>query len=91
MQTHEYLIIRHGSNVANQGCQRAAVAIVEATSREEAREQAARGAVIASDTYTAGEPTLTVYANQHLEAIPRSQASPSEWTAVLEADARHRR
>jgi protein-disulfide isomerase-like protein with CxxC motif len=93
VKKHEYLILRYGSNAANQHlCNRAAVAIVEAVSQAEARAKAYAGDVIASESYGYdGQPTLTVYNNQHLEAIPRSKARASEWDAVLEADARNRR
>ena len=90
MKTHEYLIVRHGSNAANQSmCSRAPVAICEATSREEAKSKALAGDVIAATARCLADDSrmVTVYNNQRLEAIPRSAARVSEWNAVCETDA----
>ncbi|MBW7866546.1 MAG: hypothetical protein H3C30_19295 [Candidatus Hydrogenedentes bacterium] len=70
----EYLIYRHGSNAANQHmCQTATVAIVEARNQEEAKTLAAQ--------------KVTVYNNQHLEAVPRSRARTEDWNDQAMQDA----
>ena len=84
-RTHEYLIYRHGSNSANQSCcDCAPVAIVTAASREEACR---------TETLTAQtparlvlDPTVSVWSNQHLSAVPRSRASAVDWNSALEIE-----
>jgi hypothetical protein len=106
MKTYEYLIVRHGSNAANQSmCQRLPVAIVRAASAAQAKSfaeatgsehatkeqySAAVAAVVASAEWSDGygilpsAPSIRLYANQYLEAIPRSRARVSEWNQVCE-------
>lgn len=65
-----YTIFRHGSNAANQHlCERSAVCQVEARNRDAAVEEAL-------DLEKEGR--FTLYANQHLEALPTSRVSYSE-------------
>ena len=69
MRLTNYLIYRHGSNSANQsGCNKLAIAIVEATSKGAAIRQAAED--------------HTVYANQFLSAVAESKANREDWNAV---------
>lgn len=71
MNTTKYLIYRHGSNRANQElCNKMAVAIVAATSRQEA-------CLIARQS-------VIFYANQTAEAVPESKASATDWNFVSE-------
>ena len=72
-----YLIIRHGSNAANQSMTpSAAIAIVEAATAQEAKE-------IAAEDHT-------VYNNQYLEAIAEDDLTEEqceEWNEVSSRDA----
>ena len=69
MRTTNYLIYRHGSNSANQSmCNKMAIAIIEATSKDAAMRQAA-------DDHS-------VYANQFLSAVAESKANREDWNAV---------
>lgn len=71
MNATKYLVYRHGSNRANQElCDKMAVAIVAATSRQEACRIA--------------QENLTFYANQTAEAIPESKANATDWDFVSE-------
>lgn len=71
MKATRYLVYRHGSNAANQVlCKTMPVAIVTATSKEEACQ-------ITKDN-------VTFYANQTAEAVPQSKASESDWKFVCE-------
>lgn len=66
-----YLVIRHGSNAANQSmCQRAVLGIVEADNKTEARELA--------------ESKWTVYNNQHLEILTADESTDEDWNAAQE-------
>jgi len=65
-----FLIYRNGSNVANQPCNRRAVAIVTADNPEQARQIA--------------EEHLVFFANQTSEAIPENEADADDWNAVSE-------
>ena len=68
-----YVVIRHGSNAANQSMTpRMAVGIVTARSRKEAQEIA--------------EGTYDCYNNQHLELISESKASAADWNEAVEMD-----
>lgn len=89
-RTTEYLIVRYGSNAANQHlCQRAPVAIVAAANQDEAKTKATKGEVLASTerNFVLETREVSCYNNQHLQAIPRSRARASEWDSVLEQDA----
>jgi len=68
----DYVIIRHGSNAANQSmCQRAVVALVaQVKNREEALEEAMA--------------YLTCYPNQHIELVPASKAKITDLREALE-------
>lgn len=69
MKTTNYLIYRHGSNSANQSmCSKLAIAIVEATSKDSAIQQAAED--------------HTVYANQFLSAVAESKANREDWNSA---------
>jgi hypothetical protein len=71
----DYLVYRHGSNAANQGMRDVApLEIVSAESREKACEQMAA--------------RTTVYANQHLRAVPVSRARAGDVREVEEENAR---
>lgn len=71
MKLTNYLIYRHGSNRANQElCSRMAVAIVAATSQQEACRIARQNVVF--------------YANQVAEAVPESKANATDWSFVSE-------
>lgn len=73
-KTPDFLIVRHGSNAANQGmCDRLPVAIVSAPTGKEACEKAAE--------------RINCYANQHLEWVAEKDVDADEWNAVLENDA----
>ena len=64
MKKTKYVILRSGSNSANQDrCNEAAVAVITAENRAEAITEALTG--------------ISVYANQRLRAIPWSRASAS--------------
>jgi len=70
-KTHQYLVIRHGANSANQPLtNRAAVEIVVAPNQAEAKRKFGG----------------SLYANQYLEAVPESRARKSEWNAVVEVE-----
>ncbi len=80
-----YLIIRHGSNGANQSMREVApVAIVEAKSREEATRTESDGHC----SWLALDERVTVYANQWLNAVPASRARIADMREADEADAR---
>ena len=65
MRTRFYAVYRCGSNLANQdGCNKEIVGTIEATSREEACRFMSN--------------KVTVYHNQHLEAVPLSRLSKAE-------------
>lgn len=71
MKFTNYLIYRLGSNRANQElCNKMAVAIVAATSRQEACRIARQN--------------VTFYANQVSEAVPESKANVTDWSFVSE-------
>ena len=71
-----YLIVRHGSNASNQpGCHRHPICWVEAKSRAEAIR-------LATDQHD-----VTCYANQRLEAVPRSRVSATDAREVAENEA----
>ncbi len=71
-----YVLIRHGSNSANQPmCDRAPVAIVTAANREAARR----------------EFTGNVYANQYLEVVPLSRARRADVREIEEIEELARR
>jgi hypothetical protein len=73
MKTRQYLIIRYGSNAANQSmCNRAPVGTVEASSQGEAVAKMVG--------------VVTVYNNQYLEAVPASKARVSDWDGAAYAD-----
>jgi len=75
-----YIILRHGSNSANQGLtQVAAVGQEDAVSREEAI-----ALFLADDEYA---DDRQVYANQHLEAMPWLRAPAWARGDVLDAAA----
>jgi len=87
----EYLIIRYGSNRQNQDSHRAAVAIVEAKNRDEAKTKAFAGDVKLSVQHLwSGEATLNVFNNQCIEVVTRSRARKSEWNSVCEIDSQLR-
>jgi hypothetical protein len=74
MKFTNYLIYRHGSNRANQElCNKLPVAIVAATSRQEACRIARQSVIF--------------YANQTAEAIPESKANATDWDFVCEVAA----
>ena len=74
--THQYAIYRYGSNSANQHlCEKMIVAVVEAKSREAAIKKALN------------ETAITVYANQHLSAVPMSRVPRAERDAAYEDEA----
>jgi hypothetical protein len=85
-----YLIYRHGSNTANQSmCNRAPVAIVEATSRDEATRTVRHdGAKLDfhAPSYLALDESVDCWANQHFTAVPQSRAKAIDWNAVAERD-----
>lgn len=71
-----YIVLRHGSNKANQSMtQTAVIGSIEAKSREEARER-----------FNDENPTVTVYANQHLGFVPQSKAKAWQIQEAGEAD-----
>lgn len=71
MKLTNYLVYRHGSNRANQElCSKMPVAIVAATSQQEACRIARQNVVF--------------YANQVAEAVPESKASATDWNFVSE-------
>lgn len=71
MNTTRYLVYRQGSNAANQSlCNKMPVAIVAATSRQEACRIARQN--------------VTFYANQVSEAVPESKANVTDWSFVSE-------
>ena len=71
MKSTNYLIYRHGSNRANQElCNKMAVAIVAATSRQEACRIA--------------QQNVLFYPDQTAEAVPASKASRVDWNFVGE-------
>lgn len=74
MNTTKYLVYRQGSNAANQSlCNKMPVAIVAATSRQEACRIARQSVIF--------------YANQTAEAIPESKANATDWDFVCEVAA----
>jgi len=71
MKSTNYLIYRHGSNRANQErCSKMPVAIVCATSRQEACRIAQQNVIF--------------HANQTAEAVSESKASATDWNFVGE-------
>jgi len=77
-----YLIVRWGSNSANQPMtERKPIAFVKASSQEEAIRKAFRNEVEFSKEISCvdGTPCILVYANQNLEAIPQSRVKESDW------------
>lgn len=69
-----YMIVRHGSNSSTQPmCPRAPICWVEAKSQEEAVRIALED--------------VTCYANQRIEAIPRSRVSRGDAREVAENEA----
>jgi len=74
MRNHVYVIYRHGANAANQGaCNKKIVGTIKAGSREEACKR------MASE--------VTVYHNQHLEAVPLSRLGKTDQRLAAERDA----
>ena len=68
-----YVVYRHGANAANQSrCNKRIVGTVTATSREEACERMAS--------------RVTVYRNQHLEAVPFSRLGKKDQQLARERD-----
>lgn len=79
-----YLIVRHGSNGANQPMRaRAPVAIVEAKNRKDAEETEHDGSAHSS-AWLVLAPEVKVWANQRIEAIPVSKASKADLLEVQE-------
>lgn len=74
MKSYVYAVYRHGANAANQGgCNKTIVGTIEAASRAEAcRLMASR---------------VTVYRNQHLEAVPASKLGKTDQRLAAECDA----
>jgi hypothetical protein len=76
----DYLIYRHGSNSANQSLSdKEPVAIVEAPSRTAAIETEGDEHV----RRLALDPSVSVYANQWLEAVPKSKVRVTDWNYVV--------
>ena len=70
-----YIVVRYGSNAANQSmCNRAVLGTVDGKNREQAMEAATE--------------LGPVYNNQHLELIPSSRARIPDWNEAVEADTR---
>lgn len=73
MQNCVYVVYRHGSNAANQSlCNKRIVGTVTAGNRGEACRLMAR--------------KVTVYRNQHLEAVPFSQLGKTDQRIAYERD-----
>lgn len=73
--TRKFVVVRHGSNAANQPMTpRLAVGIVEAASEEDARKEA--------------EEQFNCYANQHLEILTEEEASSEDWNEACEEQER---
>ena len=76
MATFAYLVYRVGSNAANQSMtHEMPLAIVDAPNREAACQA----------VQDSGE--FTVYANQHLKAVPLSKAKKVDWEYLRDLDA----
>jgi hypothetical protein len=74
MRSYVYAVYRYGSNAANQSmCNKMVVGTIEAASRAEACR-------LMSDK-------VTVYRNQHLEAVPASKLGKAEQRIAAERDA----
>ncbi len=68
-----YLILRHGSNSANQSMiETMAVCFVEAEDEDDARDLALK--------------KVTVYHNQHLEVLAEDDADNDDWNDAVESD-----
>ena len=87
-KTRDYLVYRHGSNAANQSlCDCAPVAIVTATSREEAcRTDAPEQPTVRDSAWLAADPSVTCWINQYFSAVPVSRARSADVRAVEERD-----
>lgn len=73
-RTTTYVLFRKGANGANQSlCDRAPVAIVVAASKAEAEQCDHDGSPHAS-AFVRLAPHVSVWANQHIEAVPLSRA-----------------
>ena len=73
MRNCVYVVYRHGANAANQGaCNKKIVGTIKAGSREEACKR------MASE--------VTVYHNQHLEAVPLSRLGKTDQRLAAECD-----
>lgn len=69
----DYVILRHGSNSANQSMTEVMpLTIIRARSRDAAKK--------------AAWELFTVYNNQFLEAIPESRASKQDWDTAAQED-----
>lgn len=89
MKPTQYLVIRHGSNAANQRMRAAApVAIVTAGSRAAATETVRLDPPGKLDPHSpavlALDNEITVWANQHLTAVPVSRASKADLRELRE-------
>lgn len=76
----EYLVVRHGANTANQHMRdRRPVTIVEAASIEAAtRTVRPLPLSLYEAAYLELDPTVDVWANQHLSAVPLAEADPAD-------------
>lgn len=86
MKNFNYLIYRTGSNAANQPMtfEPVPIAIVQAPNRDAACEHVE--CERKDCAFVAQSINTTVYANQHLHAVPRSKANPTDWDSVLAED-----
>ena len=87
-KTRDYLVYRNGSNSANQSlCNCAPVAIVTASTREEAcKTDAPERPTLHDSAWLAADPSVTCWHNQHFSAVPVSHARSADLRAVEEHD-----